>query len=148
MTCCEQLHNSDCLEERKGQERERKTATPLYLFQLEDVLVEIVLQPFVGEVDAELFKAVILIILKAEDVQDPYRQDLGGGRQIVFTVSTEQMNINNPFATLQTLIHLLFFWLPIYSLSVPVTPWLSLRFMSSDVINMHHLRRRSLKEDL
>lgn len=47
-----------------------------YLLQFEDVLVEVVLQSFVGEVDAELFKAVVLIILKAKDVQDSYRQGL------------------------------------------------------------------------
>lgn len=48
----------------------------LYLFQFEDVLVEIMLEPFVGEVNAELFKAVVLIVLKAKDVQDSYRQNL------------------------------------------------------------------------
>lgn len=40
------------------------------------MLVEVVLEPFVGEVDAELFKAVVLVILKAKDVQDSYGQEL------------------------------------------------------------------------
>lgn len=40
------------------------------------MLVEVVLEPFVGEVNAELFEAVVLIILKAKDVQDSYGQDL------------------------------------------------------------------------
>lgn len=59
-----------------GKKRKGKTVTLLYLLQFEDVLVEIVLKPFVGEVDTELFKTVVLIILKAKDVQHSYRQDL------------------------------------------------------------------------
>lgn len=50
------------------------------------MLVEVVLEPFVGEVDAELFKAVVFIILEAEDVQDSDGQDLvketHGSRQL------------------------------------------------------------------
>ena len=41
----------------------------VYLLELEDVLVEVVLESLVGEVDAELFKAVVLVVLKAKDVQ-------------------------------------------------------------------------------
>lgn len=59
-----------------GKKRKGKTVKLLYLLQFEDVLVEIVLKPFVGEVDTELFKTVVLIILKAKDVQHSYRQDL------------------------------------------------------------------------
>ena len=40
------------------------------------MLVEVVLESFIGEVDAELFKAVVFIILKTKDVQDSYGQDL------------------------------------------------------------------------
>lgn len=40
------------------------------------MLVEVVLEPFVGEVDAELFKAVVLVILKAKDVQHSYGKEL------------------------------------------------------------------------
>lgn len=40
------------------------------------MLVEVVLEPFVGKVDAKLFKAVVFIILEAEDVQDSDGQDL------------------------------------------------------------------------
>ncbi len=40
------------------------------------MLVEVVLEPLVGEVDAELFEAVVLIILKAKDVQDSNGQNL------------------------------------------------------------------------
>lgn len=39
-------------------------------------MVEVVLEPFVGEVDAELFKAVVLVILKAKDVQHSYGKKL------------------------------------------------------------------------
>lgn len=41
-----------------------------YLFQFEDVLVEVMLESFVRKVNAELFETVVLIILKAKDVQD------------------------------------------------------------------------------
>ncbi len=47
-----------------------------YLFELEDVLVEVVLQTLVGKVDAELFEAVVLVILKTENVQHSNGQDL------------------------------------------------------------------------
>lgn len=40
------------------------------------MLVEVVLQTLVGEVDAELLEAVVLVILEAEDVQDPDGQNL------------------------------------------------------------------------
>lgn len=46
------------------------------LLQFEDVLVEVVLQPLVGKVDAELLKAVVLVILEAEDVQHSDGQEL------------------------------------------------------------------------
>lgn len=48
----------------------------LYLLQLEDVLVEVVLEALVGEVDAELLETVVLIILKAKDIQDSDGQNL------------------------------------------------------------------------
>lgn len=47
-----------------------------HLFKLEDVLVEVVLETFVGEVDAELFEAVVLVILKTENVEHSDGQDL------------------------------------------------------------------------
>ncbi len=47
-----------------------------YLLQLEDVLVEVMLQRLVGEVDAELLEAVVLVVLEAEDVQHADGQDL------------------------------------------------------------------------
>lgn len=59
-----------------GKKRKGKTVTLPYLLQFEDVLVEIVLKSFIGKVDTELFKTVVLIILKAKDVQHSYRQDL------------------------------------------------------------------------
>lgn len=46
------------------------------LLQFEDVLVEVVLQPLVGKVDAELLEAVVLVILEAEDVQHSNGQEL------------------------------------------------------------------------
>lgn len=42
---------------------------PAHLFQLEDVLVEVLLQLLVGVVDAELLKRVLLEHLKPKDVQ-------------------------------------------------------------------------------
>lgn len=51
------------------------TGTP-YLLQFEDVLVEVVLQALVGEVDAELLEAVVLVVLEPEDVEHPDGQDL------------------------------------------------------------------------
>lgn len=41
-----------------------------YLLTLEDMLVELLLQPLIGQVDAELLKAVLLEALKAVDVQN------------------------------------------------------------------------------
>lgn len=40
------------------------------------MLVEVVLEPFVGEVYAKLLEAVVLIVLKAKDVQDSYGENL------------------------------------------------------------------------
>ena len=42
-----------------------------YLFELEDVLIEIILQLLVGVVYAELLKAVGVEVLKAKDVEHP-----------------------------------------------------------------------------
>lgn len=47
-----------------------------YLFKLEDVLVEVVLETFVGEVDAELLETVVLIVLKTKNIQHSDGQDL------------------------------------------------------------------------
>lgn len=48
-----------------------------HLLQLKDVLVEVMLKSLVGEVDAELFEAVVLKVFEAEDVEDADGQDLG-----------------------------------------------------------------------
>lgn len=45
------------------------------------MLVEVVLQTFVGKVDAELFEAVVLVILKTENVQNSDGQDLKQGNR-------------------------------------------------------------------
>lgn len=47
------------------------------MFKLEDVLVEVVLETFVGEVDAELLKAVVFVIFKTKNVEHSDGQDLG-----------------------------------------------------------------------
>lgn len=47
-----------------------------HLLQLKDVLVEVMLKPLVGEVDAELFKAVVLVVFKAKDVEHADGEDL------------------------------------------------------------------------
>ena len=41
-----------------------------HLFALEDMLVELLLETLIGQVDAQLLKAVLLEALKAVDVQD------------------------------------------------------------------------------
>ena len=41
----------------------------VHLLSLEDVLVELLLQALIGQVDAQLLKAVLLEALKAIDVQ-------------------------------------------------------------------------------
>ena len=41
-----------------------------HLFPFEDMLVELLLQPLISKVDAQLFKAVLLEAFKAVDVQD------------------------------------------------------------------------------
>lgn len=62
-----------------------KTAFP-YLFQFENVLVEIILKLLVGIVDAELFKAVPLEVFKSEYVEDPDGQALGRQRKWLLLV--------------------------------------------------------------
>jgi hypothetical protein len=51
----------------------------VYLFELEDVLIEVLLQLLVGEVDAELLEAVHHEVLKAEDVQHSNERRLALG---------------------------------------------------------------------
>lgn len=46
------------------------------MFKLKDVLVEVVLETFVGKVDAELFETVVLVILKTKNVKYSNGQDL------------------------------------------------------------------------
>lgn len=46
------------------------------LLQCEDVLVKVILQLFISIVNAELFEAVGLKVLKAKDVQNAYGQTL------------------------------------------------------------------------
>lgn len=58
----------------RQKETEGEWAT--YLLQFEDMLVEVVLQSLIGKVDAELLKAVVLIVLKAKDIQYPNGQNL------------------------------------------------------------------------
>lgn len=43
------------------------------------MLVEVEVKVFVGVVDAELFEAVVLEVLKAEDIQDSYAFALSCG---------------------------------------------------------------------
>lgn len=40
------------------------------------MLVEVVLKSLVGEVDAELFEAVVLVVFEAKDIENPDGQDL------------------------------------------------------------------------
>ena len=50
-----------------------------YLFHGKDLVVEIALQLFVGQVDAKLFEAVPLKVLEAKDVEDSHVEVVGGG---------------------------------------------------------------------
>ena len=49
----------------------------LLLFEFEDVMDEELLEVLVGVVDAQLFEAVALEILEAEDIQDAQTRDRG-----------------------------------------------------------------------
>lgn len=60
-----------------------------HLFQIEDVMVEIILQLLVCIVDAELLKAVCLKVLKAKNVQDTDGQAL----------ENRTMNINRTYVS-------------------------------------------------
>lgn len=53
-----------------------ETNSTAYLFQSEDVIVEVILQLLICIVDAELLKAVSLKILKAKNVQNANGQTL------------------------------------------------------------------------
>ena len=48
-----------------------------YLFKLEDMLIEVILQMFVGVVNTELFKAVLIEVFESKDIQNSYRVTLG-----------------------------------------------------------------------
>lgn len=61
---------------RKGRGFRGRRKMKLYLLQLEDVFVEVVLEALVGKVDAELLETVVLIILEAKDIQDADGQNL------------------------------------------------------------------------
>lgn len=52
------------------------TSRRLYLFKLKNVLIEVVLEPLVGKVDAELFKTVVFIVFKPKDIKNTDGQDL------------------------------------------------------------------------
>ena len=75
------------VERREGERRGEKERP--HLFQLEYVLVEVVLETLVGKVDAELFEAVVLVVLEAKDVQHSNGQDL------IRTHSSDSHNSNN-----------------------------------------------------
>lgn len=55
---------------RGDDEKDCSLDLSFHLLQLKDVLVEVMLKSLVGEVDAELFEAVVLVVFKAEDVED------------------------------------------------------------------------------
>ena len=59
-------HKKECLILRGGQQK----GSGLHLLPLEDMLVELLLQALIGQVDAQLLKAVLLEALKPVDVQD------------------------------------------------------------------------------
>jgi hypothetical protein len=54
----------------------------LLLFELEDVPHEELLQVLVGKIDAELFEAIVVEVLEAEDVQDSDRISLALSRSV------------------------------------------------------------------
>lgn len=52
------------------------------LFQLKQMLIEIMLQTFIGKVNTELFEAVAAIILKAKNIKDPNGKRLKNEKKI------------------------------------------------------------------
>ena len=58
------------------------------LLKLKDVLIEVILQVFIGVVDAELFKAVAIKILKPKDVQNSNGITLKQIQRVLKQVST------------------------------------------------------------
>ncbi len=59
----------------------------LYLFKLEDVLVEVVMQAFVGIIYAKLLETVLRKVFKAEDVQHANVVSLKGRDSVIPTAS-------------------------------------------------------------
>jgi hypothetical protein len=57
----------------------------LFLFQLENVLIEKLLQLFIGIINAQLFKAIFLKIFESENVQHPDEamRGIGGNSTLV-----------------------------------------------------------------
>ena len=47
------------------------------------MFVKVKLKLFIGEVDAELFKAVMLVIFKSKNVQNSYRASLKSQKEVV-----------------------------------------------------------------
>lgn len=72
----------------------------IHLLELEDVLVEVVLESLVGEVDAELLKAVVLIVLETKDVQHSDRQYLWENKCLRFDPSRANLQSIKQSATL------------------------------------------------
>ena len=67
------------------------------LLGLEDAVIKVLLEPFVGQIDAELFKAVGLEVLKTEDVENSNKRSLlrsGGGLVDGVHQEAEEVRIN------------------------------------------------------
>ena len=53
-----------------------KSLQQTHLLQFKDMFVKVELKLLIGKVDAELFKAVMLVIFKSKNVQNSYRASL------------------------------------------------------------------------
>ena len=54
---------------------------PTCLLHGENLVVEVLLQLFVGKIDTELFETVVVKVLKTKDVQNTWRGGEGMGRE-------------------------------------------------------------------
>ena len=62
------------------------------LLAVEHVLAEVMVEPLSGEVDAELLKAVCLVVLESKDVKDADRETLKRAEeQNVYCIKTSHM---------------------------------------------------------
>lgn len=85
-------HLRHCLSSEHGCKQEVTHVWCAHLFQFEGVLIKVVLEPLIGKVDAELFKAVVLVVLKTKNVQYTDGQDLQDHKMLVWIQLTTEIH--------------------------------------------------------